>query len=71
MTTSTTFFKIPTITLLFPWESRSPIPQNLKTDFANNFFIVPHNIFTGGNKLLKNVNLNIIDAEKFIEMETF
>lgn len=65
------FFKIPTITLLFPWECRSVIPQNLKTDFANNFFIVPHNIFTGGNKLLKNVNLNIINAEKFIQMETF
>jgi len=42
----------------------------LKTDFEYNFFIVPYNILTGGNKLLKNVNLNILSAQDFVEKET-
>ena len=64
------FFKIPTVTLLYPWKMGSIIPENLKTDFEYNFFIVPYNILTGGNKLLKNVNLNILSARDFVKKET-
>ena len=68
----TVYFNLPTVTVLFPWDEESPIPENLFEKIEPfNIILAPENLRSFSNyKRLSVMDPNLTEVSKFISKET-
>ena len=68
----TVYFNLPTVTVLFPWDEESPIPENLFEKIEPfNIILAPENLRSFSNyKRLSVMDPNLTEVSKFISRET-